>query len=178
MAASKIGWGIWFGCLVLFWSLYPCVFTQARSVFILGIITALLGLLGGFFSAPVLVAWSGGAGLCNLTLALLLSSHPADLWVGLSAGIILLALVDSGQRLTYLRHCWLGPGVVVTLLRPFVCLSGVTVLVGVGVGLLVFYLSTQVANAAASGFLTVIGACLLAGFLALFLLYTNHRPDG
>jgi hypothetical protein len=178
MAASKIGWEIWFGCLVLLWSVYPCAFAQARSVLLLSIITALLGLLGGGFRAPVLVIWSAGVGLCNLTLALLLSSYPPALWVGVSAGILLLALVDSGQRLTYLRHCWLAPGVMTALLRPFVRLSGTTVLANLGLGLLVFYLSTQVVNTVAPGLLTVVGACFLAGFLALFLLYTNHWPNG
>jgi hypothetical protein len=177
MAASKIGWEIWFVGLALFWSLYPLVFTQTRSVLILCTITALFTLFGRLWSLPVLVAWSGGVGLCNLTLALLLASHPPDLGVGLSAGILLFALVDSSQRLTYLRPCWIAPGVVTALLRPLVLLSGVTLLVGIGIGWLVVHLSTQATSAAQPGFLTAIGACLLAGFLALFLLYTNRLSD-
>ena len=177
MATKQIGWELWFGCLVLLWSLYPLVFTQARSVMMLSIMTALLALLGWLFRLAVLTTWSGGIGLCNLTLTLLLTGHPPDLWAGLSAGIILFALLDSGQRLPYLRHCWHAPGVGAALLRPFVYLSGATVLVGLSMGTLVVYLRAHTTSLAMPGILTVLGACLLAGLIALFLLYTNRLSN-
>ena len=174
MATKQIGWELWFGCLALLWSFYPLAFTQARSVIMLSSITVILALLGWLLPLAVLITWSGGIGLCNLTLALLLTAHPPDLWAGLSAGILLFALLDSSQRLLYLRHCWRAPGVSTALLRPFVYLSGVTVLVGLGMGVLVMYLSTAMASLALPGLLTVLGACLLAGAVTLFLLYTNR----
>jgi hypothetical protein len=178
MAATKIGWEIWLGCMVLLWAGYPLLFTQTRGVLVLGVLTALLALLGWLTSLPVLVIWSGGLGLCNLTLALVLTSHPPDLWAGLSAGIMLLALVDGSQRFTYLRHCWLAPGVVTALLGTFVWLSGLTLAMGVLLGLLVISLSQQPPSTVAPGVLTVVGACILGGFLAVFLLHTSRTPDG
>jgi hypothetical protein len=176
MATNKIGWEIWCGSLLVFWALYPVVLVYARSVLILALITAAFGVLGWLFGVPVLMVWSGGVGLCNLTLALLLIAHPPDLWVGLSAGILLLALVDSSQRLTYIRQCWLAPGVATALLRPFVRLSSAALLVGLGIGLLLISLHTQPITLVAPGALTVVGASFLAGFIALFVLYTNHWP--
>jgi hypothetical protein len=140
-------------------------------------ITVLLALLGWLLRLPVLITWSGGMGLCNLTLVLLLTTHPPDLWAGLSAGILLFALLDSGQRLLYLRHCWRAPGVSTALLRPFVHLSGVTVIVGLGMGVLVTYLHTVMASLTLHGSLTVLGACRLAGAIALFLLYTSRLSN-
>lgn len=178
MATTKIGWGIWLGGVTLLWAFYPLLFTQARGVLALGALTATLALLGWLTSLQLLVIWSGGLGVCNLTLALVLTSHPPDLWAGLSAGIILLALLDGSQRFTYLRHCWLAPGVVTALLGTFVRLSGLTLAVGLILGLLVIYLSRQPLSAVAPGFLTVVGACVLGGFLAMFLLHTSRSPDG
>jgi hypothetical protein len=90
---------------------------------------------------------------------------------------MLFALLDSNQRLLYLRQCWRAPGVSTALLRPFVYLSGVTVLVGLSMGVLVMYLSTAPASRALHGLLTVLGAGLLAGAVALFLLYTNRLSN-
>jgi hypothetical protein len=178
MATTKIGWGLWLGGMALFWALYPLLFTQARGVLVLAAITALLALLGWLASLQFLVVWSGGLGLCNLTLALVLTSHPPDLWTGLSAGIILLALVDGSHRFTYVRHCWLAPGVVTNLLGTFGRLSGLSLAVGLLLGVLVLSVGQSPLSAAAPGLLTVMGACLLGGFLALFLLHTSRWPDG
>jgi hypothetical protein len=43
---------------------------------------------------------------------------------------------------------------------------------------LVLSLSQSPLSAAAPGLLTVVGACLLGGFLAMFLLHTSRWPDG
>jgi hypothetical protein len=51
------------------------------------------------------------------------------------------------------------------------------VLVGLGMGVLVMYLSTTMASQVLPGLLTVLGACLLAGAVALFLLYTNRLSN-
>ena len=59
-------------------------------------------------------------GLSNLTLALILSAHPPDFWVGLSAGLTLLALLDGNQRFSYLRHCHLESGVLAVMLDTFI----------------------------------------------------------
>lgn len=178
MVTKPLGWTIWFVCLVLLWSVQPLFLTQARSVIIFGLLTALLALLGGLFGLAALLVWSAAVGLCNLTLALLLTAYPPALWVGLSAGLLLLAFLDSGQRLMYIRHCWLAPGVTKELLRPGVILSGITLLVGLGLGGIVVSWSTSTLRLASPGIFTISGACILVGFLAIFLLYTNRLSEG
>ena len=76
-------------------------------------------------------------GLVNLTLALLLTTSPPNLWVGLSAGLTLLALLDGNQCVAYLRHCQVGPGVLAQLFGTLVRLSGWSLAAGVSVGYLV-----------------------------------------
>jgi len=177
MAASKIGLALWLGGIGLFWSFHPLLFSQARSVLVLGGLTALLTLTGWLSGLQLLVTWGGGLGLCNLTLALVLTSHPPELWIGLSAGLTLFALVDGSHRALYLRRCWLAPGVLTALLRPWLHLSGVTLAAVLGLGLLVIVLSIPAVDLAAPEFLTILGACLLVGFLVAFLLYTTYSPD-
>jgi hypothetical protein len=177
MAASKIALALWLGGIGLFWSVYPLLFSQARSVLVLGGLTVLLTLTGWLSGLQLLVTWSGGLGLCNLTLALVLTSHPPDLWVGLSAGLTMFALVDGSYRAMYLRRCWLAPGVITALLRPLLYLSGLTLAAVLGLGILVTFLSTPAIDIAAPEFLTILGACLLVGFLVAFLLYTTRSPD-
>ncbi len=173
MAASKIGLGIWLGGVTLLWALQPLLWSHARGVLVLSIVTALLALLAWLFKLPLLITWSGAVGLCNLTLALILTSQPPNLWAGLSAGITLLALMDGSHRFTYLRHCWLAPGVVMALLSPFVLLSGLTLAVGMALSFII-PLAHQSVGTSAAGFVTITGACLLVGFLALFLLRTSR----
>jgi hypothetical protein len=175
MATSTVGLGIWLGGIALYWSLHPLLWSQARGVLVLGIMTGMLTLIGGLTSLQFLVVWGGGLGLCNLTLALMLASQPPNLWVGLSAGITLLALLDGSQRFTYLRHCHIEPRVMAALLQVFVRLSGLSLAAGLTLSGLVIALGTYGAGFSVPGLLTIAGACMLAGFLAVFLLYTS-RP--
>jgi hypothetical protein len=177
MAASKIGLHVWLGSITVLWSLQPLLLSHARGVLVLGMVTAMLALLGWLTGWSLLVVWSGGLGLCNLTLALVLTSHPPDLWVGLSAGITLLALLDGSHRLAYLRHCRLTPGVMAALLGTFVRLSGLTLVAGLVLGLLLVPLGQQSAGTTLAGLLTIAGACLFVGSLAAFLLYTSRWPN-
>ena len=174
MATDKIGLSLWVGAITLLWSIYPLLFSSARGVLVLSILTAGLALIGWLLGIPLLVIWSAGLGLCNLTLALVLTSYPPNLWAGLSAGLTLLVLVDSSQRMTYLRHCWLAPGVVVTLLKTLVSLSILTLTVGIVLGAALVLLGQQPLTASATGLLTITGVCLFVGFLAIFLIYTNR----
>jgi hypothetical protein len=173
MAARQIGLEICVAGLALCWSAYPLLFAQAQGIVMLSAITALLALLGLVAGWQPVVMWSGGLGLCNLTLALLVTSSPPNLWVGLSAGIVLLALVDGSHRLTYLRQCWLAPGVLTVLLGTFVRLSGLTLSIGLLLGLLLIPLG-YFSVATATGAVTIVGACLLVGTLAVFLLCTSR----
>ena len=74
MAASKIGLAIWLGGVTLLWALQPLLWSHARGVLVLSIVTALLALLAWLIKLPLLITWSGAVGLCNLTLALILTS--------------------------------------------------------------------------------------------------------
>jgi hypothetical protein len=132
--------------------------------------TAILALLGGSTGWQPLVVWSGGLGLCNLTLALLVVSHPPNLWTGLGAGIILFALLDGSHRLTYLRQCWLTPGVLIALGRIFVRLSGLALGIGLLLGVLIVPLGQVSVMVSAAGVITIAGACIMVGLLAIFLL--------
>lgn len=165
--------GIWLGSITLLWALQPLLWSHARGVLALSLITALLALAAWGFNLPVLTTWSGAVGLCNLTLALLLTSQPPNLWAGLGAGINLLAMLDGSHRFTYLSACQLTPGVLTACLRIFVQLSGITLAAGVTLSL-VIPLAYQSIAASAAGALTITGACLFVGFLTLFLLLTNR----
>lgn len=176
MAASKIGLIIWLSLVTLLWALQPLLLSQARGVMVLAVMTAGAALLGWPSGMQVLVFWSGIFGLLNVTLALLLVSHPPNLWIGLSAGLTLLALLDGSQRFAYLRHCQVEPGVITAFLDTFVRLSGLSLAAGLGVGWLLVALATHLTGFAVVGFLTLAGACVFAGFFAVFLLYTRHTP--
>jgi len=166
--------GLWLGLLTLLWSLQPLLFSQARGIVVLACLCGVLAILGGFTSVRLLVAWSGGIGLLNLTMALLLTAYPPTLWVGLSAGLTLLALLDGQQCFAYLRHCQIEPGVVTALFRALVRLSGWSLAAGLGIGLLVTQLHSQQINTAAAGYMTLIGAGIFVGFFAAFLLTTSQ----
>ncbi|MGQ4808002.1 hypothetical protein NKDENANG_01369 [Candidatus Entotheonellaceae bacterium PAL068K] len=174
MATSKIGLNIWLGSITVLWSLQPLLLSHARGAVILSLLTALLAMLGWLIGVVPLVIWSGALGLCNLTLALMMASHPPSLWTGLGAGITLLALVDGCHRFTYLKRCWLAPGALAALLGTFVRISGLTLAMGMALGLLVIALGHQPVAASATGLVTIAGVCLFVGFLALFLFYTSR----
>jgi hypothetical protein len=177
MAASKTGLACWLGLITLLWSLHPLLFSQTRAVVVLMIITGALALGGWVTGVQVLVVWSGGLGLVNLTLTLVLTEQPPNLWVGLSAGLALLALLDGSQRFAYLRYCQVEPGVIAAWLMGFMRLSGLSLASGIALALLVLNLPTEGDVAAAAGLLTIAGAGLFVGALALLLLYTSRGSD-
>jgi hypothetical protein len=177
MAAHKTGLACWLGLITLLWSLYPLLFSQARGVVMLAILTGGVALFGWMTGAQFLVAWSGGLGLFNLTLTLVITARPPNLWVGLSAGITLLALLDGSQRFAYLRHCHVEPGVLTAWLGVFMRLTGLSLMAGIALALLVVNLPTQGEIASAAGLLTIAGASLFVGVLALLLLYTSRWPE-
>ena len=172
MAASKTGLGCWLGLITLLWSLYPLLFSQARGVLMLATLTGVLALVGWLSGIQPLVVWSGGLGLLNLTLTLVLTAQPPNLWLGLSAGITLLALLDGSHRFAYLRHCQVAPGVLAVVLRVFLRITGLSLAAGVALALLVVNLPNQGAVASAAGLLTIAGAGLFVGCL----LYTSPSP--
>lgn len=178
MAASKIGLALWLGLITLLWSLHPLLFSQTRVVLVLMSLTGALALGGWLTSVQPLVVWSGGVGLLNLTLALVLSQQPPNLWLGLSAGITLLALLDGSQRFAYLRHCQVEPGVLAVLLGGFVRISGLSLAVGISLTWVVVNLSDPTPDSATAGLLTIAGAAMFVGLLGVFLLYTNRWPEG
>jgi hypothetical protein len=177
MVASKTGLSCWLGLITLLWSLYPLLFSQARGVIMLMALTAALALVGWLTGMQVLVVWSGGLGLVNLTATLVITAQPPNLWLGLSAGITLLALLDGSQRFAYLRHCQLEPGVLVVMLGAFLRITGLSLGAGMALALLVVNLPQQGAAASAAGLLTIAGAGLFVGVVALFLLYTSRWPE-
>lgn len=163
----------WVGCATVLWMSQPLLLSQARGIVVLALLTGLLAGLGGAFSLLPLVAWSGGVGLLNLTLALLLTSAPPDLWTGLSAGCVLLALLDGNQCLAYVRHCQIEPGVLPVLAGGLVRLCGLTLVAGVGVGYVVTALAVFRIDTTAAGYLTILGAGLFVGCFAAFVLVTG-----
>jgi hypothetical protein len=177
MAASKTGLACWLGLITLLWSLHPLMFSQVRGVVILIVIAGGLGLVGWLTSTQLLVVWSGALGLFNLTLTLVLTGQPPNLWVGLSAGITLLALLDGSQRWAYLRHCRVEPGVLAVWLGGFLRLTGLSLAAGIALALLLVNLPTQGTIASAAALVTIAGAGLFVGLLALLLLYTSRGPE-
>lgn len=174
MTARRLILSIWLGLLMLLWSLQPLLLSQARGVVLLALLTAALAGLGGLTGVSLLVVWSSGIGLCNLTLALLLAGSPPNLWVGLSAGLTLLALLDGHQCLAYLRHCQVETGVMAALFGALARLSGWSLAAGVGMGLLVTQLHAWSGHTTAAGYLTIVGAAIFVGFFAAFLLATSR----
>jgi hypothetical protein len=177
MAAHKIGWLCWLGLMTLLWSLYPLLFSQARGIIVLTILTGGLGLAGWVTGTPLLVAWSGALGLLNVTLTLVITAQPPNIWLGLSAGLTLLALLDGCQRFAYLKHCHVEPGVLRAWLAGFTRVAVLSLAVGLALVLLVVNLPTAAGMASGAGVLTVVGASLFVGVLALLLLYTSRGPE-
>ena len=126
---------------------------------------------------PLLVVWSGALGLFNLTLTLVITAEPPNVWLGLSAGITLLALLDGSQRFAYLKHCYVVPGVLTAWLTVFMRIAGLSLAAGIALVLLVVNLPTQGGIASGAGVLTIVGASLFVGVLALLLLYTSRWPE-
>jgi hypothetical protein len=144
----------------------------------LTILTGGLAVVGWLAGMQSLVVWSGALGLLNLTLTLMLTAQPPNLWVGLSAGITLLALLDSSQRFGYLRHCQVEPRALAAVLGAFMRMAALSLAAGVALTLLLVNLPQQGAVASAASLLTIAGAGLFVGVVALFLVYTSRRPEG
>jgi hypothetical protein len=165
---------LWLGLLTLLWSCHPFLVSQARGIVVLALFAGVLAGLGGLTGVRLLVVWSGAVGLLNLTLALLLTAAAPNLWVGLSAGLTLLALLDGNQCVAYLWHCQVGPGVLTQLFGTLVRLSGWSLAAGVSVGYLVTALYAPRMDTVAAGYLTILGAGVFVGFFAAFLLATSR----
>jgi hypothetical protein len=165
---------LWLGLLTLLWSCHPFLVSQARGIVVLALFAGVLAGLGGLTGVLLLVVWSGGVGMINLTLALLLTASPPNLWVGLSAGLTLLALLDGNQCVAYLRHCRVGPGVLAEIFGTLVRLSGWSLAAGVSVGYLVTALYAPRMDTVAAGYMTILGAAVFVGFFAAFLLTTSR----
>lgn len=172
--ATRQVMGVWLVVITLLWALQPLLWSHARGVLTLSLITVLLAFAAWGFNLPLLTTWSGAVGLCNLTLALILAAQPPNLWAGLGAGLTLLALLDSSHRFSYFSTCQLMPGVLMAYLRVFVQLSGLTLATGITLSLVV-PLAYQSIAASAAGALTITGACLFVVLLTLFLLLANRN---
>ncbi len=174
MATGKIALAIWLGLAIVLWTLHPLIFTQARGVQFLAALTGLFALWGWLGGSAVLMFWSALSGLINATLALLLTAHPPTLWGGLSAGLLLFALLDGHQRWVYVQHCELEPGMFIGMLEPFVRVSMLAVVAGLAMGTLLLALNVLQLQPSYVGVLTIAGAALFAGILTIFLLHTNR----
>ena len=174
MTSKRVILSLWLGVLTLLWSCQPLLISSARGIVVLALFTGVLAGLGALTGLRVLVVWSGGLGMLNLTLALLLTGSPPYLWTGLSAGLTLLALLDGNQCVAYLWYCEVGPGVLTELFGTLIRLSGWSLAAGVSVGYLVTVLYTPHLATAAAGYVTILGAGIFVGFLAAFLLTTSH----
>jgi hypothetical protein len=174
MRCKRVVLSLWLGLLTLLWSCHPLLVSQARGIVVLALCAGVLAGLGGLTSVRLLVVWSGGVGVVNLTLALLLTASPPNLWIGLSAGLTLLALLDGNQCVAYLWHCQVGPGVRAQLFGTLVRLSGWSLAAGVSVGYLVMVLYAPRMDTVAAGYMTMLGAGVLVGFFAAFLLATSR----
>ena len=177
MATGKMALTIWLGLTSALWALHPLFLTQARGIQLLAILTGLLAVWGWLGGSAVLMFWSALTGLLNATLALLLSAHPPNLWAGLSAGLLLFALLDGHQRWVYVRHCELEPGMIIRMLEPFIRVSTLAIVVGFAMGILLIALDALPLQATYVGTLTIVGAALFAGAFTLFLLHTNWLSD-
>jgi hypothetical protein len=173
MLFKRVVLSFWLGLLTLLWSCHPLLVSQARGIVVLALFAGVLAGLGGLTDVHLLVVWSGVVGVVNLTLALLLTASPPNLWVGLSAGLTLLALLDGNQCVAYLWHCQVGPGVLAQLCGTLVRLSGWSLAAGVSVGYLVTALYAPRMDTVAAGYMTILGAGVFVGFFAAFLLTTS-----
>lgn len=174
MAAGKIALSIWLGLAVVLWTVHPLLFSQARGIQLLAALTGLLAVWGWLGGSAVPMFWSALTGLINATLVLLLTAQPPNLWAGLSAGLLLFALLDGHQRWAYVRHCELEAGMFLGMLEPFIRVSALAVVVGLAIGALLIALHALPLQTPYVGALTIAGAALFAGTFTLFLLQTNR----
>jgi len=174
MLVKQVVLSLWLGLLTLLWACHPLLLSQARGIVVLALFAGVLAGLGGLTGVRLLVVWSGGVGMVNLTLALLLTASPPNLWVGLSAGLTLLALLDENQCVAYLWHCQVGPGVLAEIFGTLVRLSGWSLAAGISVGYLVTALYAPRMDTVAAGYITILGAGVFVGFFAAFLLVTSR----
>ena len=174
MATGKIALTLWLGLATALWTLHPLFFSQARGIQLLAILTGLLAIWGWLGGSAVLMFWSALIGLLNATLALILTAHPPNLWVGLSAGLLLFALLDGHQRWGYVRHCELEPGMFIDMLEPFISVSALAIVVGFAIGTFLLVLNALPFQVSYVGSLTIVGAALFAGVFALFMLHTSR----
>jgi hypothetical protein len=174
MLFTRVILGLWLGVLTVLWSCHPLLVSQARGIVVLALFAGIFAGLGSLTGVRPLVVWSGGIGVVNLTLALLLTASPPHLWLGLSAGLTLLALLDGDQCVAYLRHCQVGPGVLAQLFGTLVRLSGWSLAAGVSVGYLVTALYIPRLDTVVAGYMTILGAAVFVGFFAAFLLATSR----
>jgi hypothetical protein len=143
----------------------------------LSALTGLLAVWGWIGGSAIAMFWSALIGLLNATLVLVLTAHPPTLWAGLSAGLLLFALLDGHQRWMYVRHCELEPGMFIGMLEPFIRVSVLAILAGLAMGALIIGLEMLPFQASHVGALTIAGAAFFAGTFALFLLYTHRLSD-
>jgi hypothetical protein len=174
MRARQVVLNLWLGLISLLWSCQPLLLSQARGIVVLALFSSVLAALGGLTNVRLFVVWSGGVGLLNLTLVLLLTAAPPNLWIGLSAGLTLLALLDGHQCVAYLRYCQIEPGVLAVLFGTLIRLGGLSLAAGVGTGLLVIALYDPPVETSVAGYMTIIGAGGFVGFFAAFLLVTSR----
>jgi len=174
MLVKQVVLSLWLGVLTLLWACHPLLLSQARGIVMLALFAGVLAGLGGLTRVRLLVVWSGGVGVVNLTLALLLTASPPNLWIGLSAGLTLLALLDGNQCVAYLWHCQIGPGVLAEVFGTLVRLSGWSLAAGVSMGYLVTALYAPRMDTVAAGYITILGAGVFVGFFAAFLLVTSR----
>ena len=174
MLVKQVVLSLWLGLLTLLWACHPLLLSQARGIVVLALFAGVLAGLGGLTGVRLLVVWSGGVGMVNLTLALLLTASPPNLWVGLSAGLTLIALLDGNQCVAYLWHCQVGPGVLAEIFGTLVRLSGWSLAAGISVGYLVTALYAPRMDTVAAGYITILGAGVFVGFFAAFLLVTSR----
>ena len=172
--ARQVVLHLWLGLITLLWSCQPLLLSQARGIVVLALFSGALAAFGGLTGVRLFVVWSGGVGLLNLTLALLFTAAPPNVWTGLSAGLTLLALLDGHQCITYLRYCQIEPDVLAALCGTLVRLSGLSLVATVGTGLLVTTLYDPRVDTAVAGYMTIIGAGGFVGFFAAFLLVTSR----
>jgi hypothetical protein len=174
MAACKIGFILWLSAVTGIWALFPLLFAPSRGIIVLSLCTGVLALLGWGVGLQIFVFWSGLVGLLNITIALLLTHHQANLWMGLSAGLTLLALLDASQRWSYIKSCHVEAGTVGMMFDTFVRLSGLSLALGLMIGVFLTLISPTPDHQSAMGYLTLAGASLFVGFLAIFLLYASR----
>jgi hypothetical protein len=173
MIAQKIALGVWLTFLTILWALHPVLFSQSRGVIILAAATMLLAAAGWLSGYQLCVFWGGIVGLGNFTLSLMMTGQLPNLWVGMSAGLTLFALLDASHCFAYLRQCHLEAGLLGLLFSAFLRLCGWSIGAGLSVVALLVALHTPASSSTSAGLLTIVGAVVFLGGFAVFMLYAN-----